>query len=195
MTTENNIRQDAAKGKRKAWIDYYEYIKSPEWSARRDMKIQEAGHRCQICNAADSVLQCHHRTYDNLGREHPSDLVVLCKACHYGFHRWKEEESLEPTDDQRSAMTNFYVEVMNSIHLVALGSVTKRDSISGHLGICSFICDNDSPDGHKKDCLDFLMRLVRIIRKAKQERIYKHFRRLVREWGLYNGGTNEERAS
>jgi hypothetical protein len=69
-----------------ATFDYHAYLLSPEWKARRDAQIRDAGGRCQVCNSPDR-LNCHHRTYERIGRELPEDLVVLCEVCHGIFHR------------------------------------------------------------------------------------------------------------
>ena len=62
-----------------------EYLVSPHWLATRAAALERAGNRCQVCNSAVR-LEVHHRTYENLGRELPADLTVLCRACHGLFH-------------------------------------------------------------------------------------------------------------
>lgn len=64
---------------------YYEYLRSPEWDARRKAKIVEAGGRCQLCYKS-SKLNVHHRTYDRVFNELPTDLIALCEKCHSKFH-------------------------------------------------------------------------------------------------------------
>jgi hypothetical protein len=65
--------------------DYRSYIDSDAWKQRsREAKIA-ANFRCQVCNS-QGVLDTHHRTYERLGRETTSDLIVLCRACHDIFH-------------------------------------------------------------------------------------------------------------
>jgi 5-methylcytosine-specific restriction endonuclease McrA len=70
----------------RATFDYHAYLLSPEWKAKRDACIRDAGGRCQVCNSRYR-LNCHHRTYERIGRELPEDLVVLCEVCHGIFHR------------------------------------------------------------------------------------------------------------
>jgi hypothetical protein len=70
----------------RASFDYQAYLLSPEWKVRRDERINAAGRRCQVCNSPDR-LNCHHRTYERIGRELPEDLFVLCEVCHGIFHR------------------------------------------------------------------------------------------------------------
>jgi hypothetical protein len=69
--------------------DYQDHLESPAWHERRKVELDRAGHRCQICNvsAEESVLDVHHRTYERVGREGPTDLVVLCRKCHDAFHK------------------------------------------------------------------------------------------------------------
>jgi 5-methylcytosine-specific restriction endonuclease McrA len=64
---------------------YQQYLLSAEWRAIRQAKLAEAGYRCILCNRS-GPLQVHHRSYARLGREHSSDLVVLCKNCHQRHH-------------------------------------------------------------------------------------------------------------
>lgn len=67
------------------WCPYDIYLKTDHWQQVRDEALERAGHRCQMCNKADS-LQVHHRTYENRGKEQPGDMTVLCRDCHRTFH-------------------------------------------------------------------------------------------------------------
>lgn len=67
-------------------MPYAEYLRSPEWRERRQVALEAAGHRCQVCNAP-GPLDVHHRTYERLGAEDAGDLFVLCRTCHDLFHR------------------------------------------------------------------------------------------------------------
>jgi hypothetical protein len=76
---------------RRQSVDYYDYIASPQWEERaKDMK-----RRYTTCQASDPTgkahgckgpLHVHHNTYDRLGREFDSDLVVLCEYHHGLIH-------------------------------------------------------------------------------------------------------------
>jgi len=68
-------------------MTYVDYLASPSWQARREMTIAAAGGRCMLCYAA-GALEVHHRTYERLGHELPSDLIALCSTCHEAYHRW-----------------------------------------------------------------------------------------------------------
>lgn len=65
-------------------IDYYTYIRSPEWHKKADAAKLRAGYRCQVCNrpSREVQLDAHHRTYERLGHERPEDITVLCRRCH-----------------------------------------------------------------------------------------------------------------
>lgn len=63
-------------------VKYRAYIASPEWREKATAAKARVGHRCQVCNRDDLVLDAHHRTYERLGRELPTDITVLCRRCH-----------------------------------------------------------------------------------------------------------------
>ena len=74
---------------------YEKYRKSPAWKVKRDAVRRRDGGQC-ICGA--QATEMHHKTYDNIGKEPLSDLVMLCEECHERVHR-----SRVPSD-QQSAM-------------------------------------------------------------------------------------------
>jgi len=76
---------------RSANVNYYAYIRSPEWRAKADAAKRRAGYRCQVCNRPSSqvVLNAHHRTYERLGNELPEDITVLCEDCHKLYEKNK----------------------------------------------------------------------------------------------------------
>ena len=85
--------------------EYDDYLKSEEWRVKRYVTLELAEHRCQVCYS-DKELHVHHRTYKNFGKEHHSDLTVLCNHCHSLHHLFfgaietlkinpKKEEHLE----------------------------------------------------------------------------------------------------
>lgn len=63
------------------------YLKSPEWKELKQYCLNRANHTCEVpgCNNPFS-LDLHHLTYENLGAEDPSQLVILCRACHQAQH-------------------------------------------------------------------------------------------------------------
>lgn len=66
-------------------MPYAEYLQTAHWKDTRRIALAYAGHRCQLCNGG-GILHVHHRTYERLGEEMMSDLVVLCERCHRIFH-------------------------------------------------------------------------------------------------------------
>lgn len=64
---------------------YQDYIKSEAWKLLAKKKRQEAGNKCQLCNASGK-LSVHHRTYENVFNESMDDLIALCGSCHAKFH-------------------------------------------------------------------------------------------------------------
>lgn len=67
-------------------LSYPAYLQSPGWKLTRLAALYRADYRCQICSGTDR-LEVHHRTYDRLGDEAATDLIVLDDACHRMFHQ------------------------------------------------------------------------------------------------------------
>lgn len=72
-------------------INYFAYIRSPEWKAKAEEAKARANNRCQVCNKsrAEVQLDAHHRTYENLGNEKQEDITVLCRDCHELYEKNK----------------------------------------------------------------------------------------------------------
>lgn len=68
-------------------MPYQAYLQTPEWEETRKTHLRRARHRCQVCNAGNTQLNVHHRTYERRGNEETRDLIVLCRECHYIFHK------------------------------------------------------------------------------------------------------------
>lgn len=66
-------------------VDYNEYLRSPEWKAKRELVIKRCNGVCEECLEA-KVDHVHHLTYVRLGHEKLKDLQGLCKACHQEKH-------------------------------------------------------------------------------------------------------------
>lgn len=60
---------------------YIKYINSKEWKIRRQIALEQANYKCQICGRSHE-LQVHHLSYKNLGNEKDEDLLVVCSRCH-----------------------------------------------------------------------------------------------------------------
>ena len=65
---------------------YKKYLESEEWAYIRNDIIYTYDSICQVCLKRTKHPQIHHLTYNNVFHERPSDLTLLCKACHKKVH-------------------------------------------------------------------------------------------------------------
>ena len=65
--------------------DYDAYLQTPHWQRKRFAKLLQSGFRCEKCPYL-AELEVHHLSYDNLGCEPLTDLIVLCRNCHQREH-------------------------------------------------------------------------------------------------------------
>ena len=68
-------------------MDYLEYIQSDEWRLKREWALLFWSRRCVICYSPD-FIEVHHRTYERLGHEWLTDLIVLCRSCHERHYKY-----------------------------------------------------------------------------------------------------------
>jgi len=68
--------------------EYLNYLNSKEWSEMKLDLIQSRGCKCEQCNRGKlpNKLQLHHKTYERIFNELPSDLILLCARCHMKQH-------------------------------------------------------------------------------------------------------------
>ena len=66
-------------------VEYEVYIHSQEWERKRQWALTYWGNKCATCFTSRE-LEVHHRTYERLGHELITDLIVLCDGCHEKFH-------------------------------------------------------------------------------------------------------------
>jgi hypothetical protein len=67
-------------------MPYREYLQTLEWKTTRAAALMRAGHRCSLDSSHRDGLEVHHNTYERMGAELASDLVVLCRECHQRHH-------------------------------------------------------------------------------------------------------------
>lgn len=72
-------------------IPYEDYLKTDHWQHFRAEALKNAHHTCQLCGNQNLLLDVHHRTYRNKGRETFLDVIVLCRECHEMFHKNKDK--------------------------------------------------------------------------------------------------------
>lgn len=64
------------------WFDTYRrHLRSSKWRYLKARVVNSRGQKCERCGARFG-LQLHHKTYQRLGDELPSDVELLCKPCH-----------------------------------------------------------------------------------------------------------------
>jgi restriction endonuclease Mrr len=68
-------------------MPHQQYLRTPEWRKTRASALQRASHRCSLDRTHTDRLEVHHNSYDRVGDELPSDLIVLCHACHQLHHQ------------------------------------------------------------------------------------------------------------
>jgi hypothetical protein len=61
---------------------YQKHLKSVQWKNTRIALFRLRGRACEVCKHPSATLEIHHLNYDRLGCELPSDLKIVCKACH-----------------------------------------------------------------------------------------------------------------
>ena len=109
-----------------ARVDYHTYIESDEWKFKAKAMRWIAGNRCQVCNSSGKRLDTHHRTYDNLGNETPSDLIVLCEDCHEMYHETSKQVKFERTLDLFGVeRMEKYLEEIKNANTFMLGEIDK----------------------------------------------------------------------
>lgn len=62
--------------------EYERYLRSREWQAKRLSAFRRTQNRCEKCGIQKHKegLAVHHKTYERLGHELDSDLMVLCNC-------------------------------------------------------------------------------------------------------------------
>lgn len=85
-------------------LPYAEYLQTAHWQRVRTLALEQAGHTCDLCGR-DDRLEVHHRTYERVGFERQSDLIVLCHDCHRDFHRSLLLRAIRATEHEPVAVT------------------------------------------------------------------------------------------
>ena len=76
-----------AKSESRHWKreSYKDYLQTKLWKTIRSRALKNADFSCQICKSTNR-LQVHHNTYERLGSELNSDMIVVCDNCHRMIH-------------------------------------------------------------------------------------------------------------
>ncbi len=91
----NSLHRQFKQYQNSKYFKYYEYLKSDEWRAKRDLVLQRDNFTCQNCKLvpADDV---HHISYRTIYNEILDDLMSVCRHCHLEIHKsffWNDEQS------------------------------------------------------------------------------------------------------
>ena len=112
---------------------YAEYIESPGWAAKAQSAKQRAGQKCQLCGAKrkDVKLHAHHNTYQRLGREKNTDLLVLCEPCHAKHHDKlpKPDGEQLPLENSNGAV-DAIESVMNAVTLPEWDTMSDDEKVA-----------------------------------------------------------------
>lgn len=68
-------------------LPYRLYLRTPEWRRTRAAALLRADNACSLDVTHIESLEVHHRTYERLGAELVTDLLVLCHECHMLHHK------------------------------------------------------------------------------------------------------------
>ncbi|MFM2203240.1 MAG: hypothetical protein RLZZ605_204 [Bacteroidota bacterium] len=71
---------------------YNDYLKSYKWKLFRKSILEERNYTCERCGLKpeQKLLHIHHKTYERIFNELPSDLELVCKNCHSKIHKNKK---------------------------------------------------------------------------------------------------------
>lgn len=66
-------------------IGYSNYLKTEHWKRFRD-RIIKGRKKCECCGAIEPIMNVHHISYSNIGKEKDRDVALLCINCHKYIH-------------------------------------------------------------------------------------------------------------
>lgn len=76
--------------------EYKAALQSKRWKLLRRIHISENDGKCAQCNSAplaNETLELHHLTYERIGKEKFSDVILLCRCCHERADKIRERKS------------------------------------------------------------------------------------------------------
>lgn len=89
-------------------MPYPFYLRTPEWRRTRAAALLRAGNCCSLDAKHIDGLEVHHNTYERLGAELTTDLVVLCHSCHQLHHkqygRPRRKQSTKPAKRRKPSL-------------------------------------------------------------------------------------------
>ncbi len=91
---------------------YESYMKSDTWKAKKKERFLIDGGKCVMCGRPSEKckkpMQCHHVTYQRLGKEDVyQDLVTLCASCHIKIHKYYDRIRSEEDEHRENTNRNY----------------------------------------------------------------------------------------
>lgn len=118
-----------------------------------------------------SSLELHHLTYQNLGKEKPSDVQVLCRACHEVEEQFKRQEKGNFDSHIFGGVAEFLGECPVCKYLLRIGSpCAPKDRKTGKYKILppQILEACDCEDIWEKDLEEFVRRYWNQFREAQR---------------------------
>ena len=104
---------------------YYNYINSKEWAAKRTQRLNLDNYKCQKCGETRN-LEVHHLNYIRFGNENiNTDLITLCRECHRQIELQKGE-TLQEKQERQDALRKEYEERLERVKEEQL-QIAKRE--------------------------------------------------------------------
>ena len=138
MALSPDSRESRTRREERAPDSYQAYLNSPGWRWTRNEALKRARWTCRRCGSRRD-LQVHHRSYQRLGAELPSDLEVVCFRCHNQHHQ----------DEADGTGLGVYLKLASTVlerdpfaRIADLSEDLKRLCVEKHIAI-------DAPKVHK----------------------------------------------
>lgn len=112
MKYRNNKKDKSKKKKRINKLEYYQYLRTPQWKLFRQLALDTLGHECGKCGNKNE-LQVHHKHYKNIFQENIKDVMILCASCHRMTHKkqlWtngKESKYMRHPNTKQNTVTYY----------------------------------------------------------------------------------------
>lgn len=74
-------------------IGYSNYLQTDHWKRFRD-SIIKSRKKCECCGAVEPIMNVHHISYSNVGKEKGADVALLCVDCHKYIHQIKDGKAV-----------------------------------------------------------------------------------------------------
>ena|ERR1041385_6770925 len=71
--------------KQHGFLTYSQYLITQHWQDLRQRLFNVRGKKCERCDS-EKEIEIHHKTYERIGKEELSDLLILCRTCHGEEH-------------------------------------------------------------------------------------------------------------